>query len=315
MSPNSHETLAPSRWLHLWAVWTVCATLVLLFLGAIVSSFRVGMADPVWPTMPWHLLFISWDEPSAGFLIEHSHRLAGYVVGLSAIVLAFGVWRYDARPAVRWLGAAALSGIIIQGLLGGFRVKLNALLGTDLAMIHGAFSQIVFSLLIALALLTSPGWMLGHSRPAGTLQRWAWLTTGILFAQIVLGAILRHTYSPLGQRGHLLLAFAAVAAVIWLVKLALDETGDRTPGAWAVFLAILMAAQVVLGIESWMVQFGNGRHPLTQAITAPQAAVRTAHVLVGYGIMATTVVVTLRSHRQMAGVTSLAAAGKLEGAA
>ena len=39
------------------------------------------MADPVWPTYPWHLLLISWDEPSPGFIIEHTHRLVGYVAG------------------------------------------------------------------------------------------------------------------------------------------------------------------------------------------------------------------------------------------
>ncbi len=80
------------RWLHAWAVLTAVVAAVLLALGAVVTTFRVGMADPVWPTYPWHLLLISWDEPSPGFVIEHTHRLAAYAAGFCVIVLAVGLW-------------------------------------------------------------------------------------------------------------------------------------------------------------------------------------------------------------------------------
>src|SRR5438067_3475709 len=123
-------------WLHRWAVLTVCATFVLLLLGAVVTTFRVGMADPIWPTYPWHLLLISYDEPRPGFIIEHTHRLAGYIVGCCVIVLAIGLWYYHPRRWLGWLGVLALAGVIVQGLLGGFRVVLNALVGTNLALIH-----------------------------------------------------------------------------------------------------------------------------------------------------------------------------------
>src|SRR5579872_725127 len=95
-----------------WALLTVAATVVLLALGSVVTTFRVGMADPVWPTYPWHLLLISWDEPSPGFLIEHTHRLAGYVVGCCVIVLALGLWRTATPRWLAGLGAAALAAVI-----------------------------------------------------------------------------------------------------------------------------------------------------------------------------------------------------------
>src|SRR5215467_9241108 len=102
-----HSSLSAYRslWLHRWAVLTACATFVLLLLGAVVTTFRVGMADPVWPTYPWHLLLISYDEPSAGFLIEHTHRLAGYIVGCCVIVLALLVTAAEVtRPRPRgWM--------------------------------------------------------------------------------------------------------------------------------------------------------------------------------------------------------------------
>src|SRR5437588_9517273 len=125
MSFAALQPPAPSRWLHRWAVLTAGMTVAALLTGAVVTTFRVGMADPVWPTYPWHLLLISWSEPSAGFLVEHSHRAAGYLVGCCVIILACGLWRSETRRWVRWLGMAALAGVVVQGLLGGFRVKLN----------------------------------------------------------------------------------------------------------------------------------------------------------------------------------------------
>jgi heme a synthase len=311
--------LTIGRWLHRWSVLTVCATFVLLFLGSVVTTFKVGMVDPVWPTTPWHLLFISWDEPNPGFLIEHGHRLAGYIVGCCVIVLAVGLWRFDPRAWVRRLGWLALLGVSAQGVLGGMRVKLNALMGTDLALIHGCFAQIVFALLAALAVVTSPRWVGGAKRPAEDyatqLTRWTMLTAGLLYLQIVLGAVLRHLNSPLGQRGHLLIAFVAVAAVVWLMKLALDDP-ERAVVVPALVLAGLVAVQVLLGVEAWLLRFGNGIQAETQ-ITIGQAGVRTAHVLIGFSILATSVVTALRSRRLLAEQVHPAAVGAhhLEGAA
>src|SRR6516165_11242062 len=174
---------SPPRWLHRWAVVTVCATFVLLFLGAVVTTFRVGMADPIWPTFPWHLLLISWDEPSPGFLIEHSHRLAGYIVGCCVIVLAVGLSHLDPRLWVRRLGMLALLGVIVQGLLGGFRVKLNALLGTDLALIHGCFAQVVFAVLVSLAWLTSQSGpaLTARTEARSGLRRWSLGIAGLIY--------------------------------------------------------------------------------------------------------------------------------------
>ena len=85
-SPTAETRFAP-RWLHAWSVLTAGATVGLLALGAVVTTFQVGMADPVWPTMPWHLAFIDWSEPNPGFVIEHTHRLAGFVFGAHGVVI------------------------------------------------------------------------------------------------------------------------------------------------------------------------------------------------------------------------------------
>jgi len=314
---------APPRWLRYWAILTACATVVLLALGAVVTTFRVGMADPIWPTVPWHLLLISWQEPGPGFLIEHSHRLAGYIVGCCAIVLAIGLWRYQPRRLLGWLGIATLLGVIAQGLLGGFRVRLHALVGTDLALIHGCFAQIVFALLVSVAVLTSRGWntpaRLDPADDDGTqLRRWSLWTAVLVYCQLVLGGFVRHTSSGLGQRGHLLFAFAIVATVVWLMKciFAAPRPDGRLTLA-ASLLACFLTIQLMLGVEAWMMKFSSGMIADLKPITAPQGVVRTAHFLAGSGIFATAFVIALwtRRGRVIAIQVVSAPASRLEGAA
>ena len=62
MSLHSHQPVP--RWLHAWAMLTAVVAGAAVTMGAVVTTFRVGMADPVWPTAPWYLFFISWREPS-----------------------------------------------------------------------------------------------------------------------------------------------------------------------------------------------------------------------------------------------------------
>src|SRR5215831_15757254 len=100
-------------WLRRWAVGTLALLFALLTVGAVVTSFKVGMADPVWPTRPWHLLLVSWDEPRPGFLIEHTHRLAGFVTGAAVAVLAVGLWLTEPRPQLRWGGLVALVALLV----------------------------------------------------------------------------------------------------------------------------------------------------------------------------------------------------------
>src|SRR5947209_6442089 len=115
------------RWLHRWAVLTACAALPLVLLGAEVTTRQVGMADPQSVRTPWHLLTIPMPqllERGLGYVIEHSHRLAGWLVGTFAIVLAVGMALGVKHSAVRWLGVLALVLVSAQGVLGIFRVEL-----------------------------------------------------------------------------------------------------------------------------------------------------------------------------------------------
>lgn len=318
-----------SRALHWWAVLTVCATLPLVILGAEVTTRQKGMVDPVGFRPPWHLAKL-WVEGllkdmGLGFIIEHYHRLVGFIVGTCVIVLAISLWRKAPRRWLRWLGVAALAGVIAQGLLGGFRVNLHEMLGPTLALIHGCFGQIVFASLVSIALLTSRGWSEPTEPPVAEemprVRRTAWFTllvTGLVVGQLIFGAILRHRGSPLGQRVHLLLAFAVVAAVIWLLRLTLDgTTGDRRLNGAAKLLAILVAVQILLGVEAWMTRFAGMGITLPEEIIWRRDLVRTAHVLTGALILATSVAVMLEAFRRVVPVvrTVPEPVGQLEGAA
>jgi heme A synthase len=352
------------RWLHAWAILTVAVTVVLLVLGQLVTTFRAGMADPVWPTEPWYLL--NNYRFDLGYLIEHTHRIAGFTVGGVVSVLALGLWLTEPRKAARWVGLIALvvllgafgefhrslmgqreigvavqvphravgmmlggllvvlglgiSGfatktrgtglrllgvvglvaVMVQGLLGGFRVKLNAMVGTDLAAVHGVFAQVVFAVLVSLAVLTArpPSVEL----PAATrrvLGRLSVALVGLLLVQLVWGALVRHSPTPLTQRLHFLFAFLVVAAGVWLLRAAFaDPVGRRRLAAAGWLIGVLLAAQVLLGVEAWMGKFGTFVLPELEAKIAPEkATIRTLHTLVGTGILATAVVLAIQSLR------------------
>ena len=298
-SPTVETRFAP-RWLHAWSVVTAAATVALLALGAVVTTFQVGMADPVWPTVPWHLALIDWHEPNPGFVIEHSHRLAGYIVGCCVIVLTVGLLLSARRSWLKWLGVAALAGVIAQGLLGGFRVVLHAWLGTKLAVIHGCFAQIVFSLLVSLAVITSSHFA-AASLPieeAPRLRLGSLALTALIFLQLVWGALVRHTNGALAQRMHLLTAFAVVAVAVWFAHTALAISAARRElRRPLIMLGVLLALQIMLGVESWLGKFAGVLLPEMHRPTIGQAATRVAHVLVGSFILATSVVLTVLLHR------------------
>jgi len=271
------------------------------------------MADPVWPTYPWHLLLISWEEPRPGFLIEHSHRAAGYVIGCCIIVLTLGLWLKEPRRWLCWLGTVALAGVIVQGLLGGFRVVLDQWMGENLKLIHGVFAQVMFAFLVSLALFTSRGWSTGpEEAPASARFRLLCLfLTVVIFVQIVFGAMLRHWHSSVAQRGHLLMAFAVTAAAACMAwELFSRSPRDRRLTVPAAHLVVFVVLQLLLGVEAWMAKYMEYSTP------ARQVGVRTAHVLTGSLILATAVVITLRAYRQVAWAVrpAPATASRLEGA-
>jgi heme A synthase len=166
-------------------------------------------------------------------------------------------------------------------------------------MIHGAFAQLVFTMLVSVALLTSRRWAIGCLELASpALQRWSIIAAALVFGQLVLGGVVRHQDSLLGPRGHLLGAFVVVAAVVWLLKLMRDrEASDRFKLPRILLMAFL-ALQLWLGVESWLAKFYAPDFPQLAPAPTHAAWLRTAHYLCGTLIFATTVTVALIAHRK-----------------
>src|SRR5262249_30051281 len=154
----------------------------------------------------------------------------------------------------------------------------------------------VLAVLVSVAVFTSPSWMAGTTcAKSSRLRRSARWALALIYLQIVLGVLLRHTYSSLAQRLHLLTAFAALAAVIWLVKV-IWEQRDHTLRVSAIFLVCAVGVQLLLGVEAWMTQLGAGTIPEMLPITTRRVGIRTAHVLGGSLLLAATMTTVLLTH-------------------
>jgi heme A synthase len=221
-------------------------------------------------------------------------------------MMMFGVAAYRSLfwangSVLRMLSSTALVAVILQGLLGGFRVKLNELVGTDLAAVHGVFAQIVLSLLVLLTVLTERA-----PKPIGkesnssakSLGRWAIGLTALVFLQIVWGAIIRHDPTPLMQRLHFLTAFLAVAMAILLLRAVFANPVARSRiGFIGWILCGLFLAQIYLGVEAWMMKFGVYMLPELVPITPHNATIRTLHALIGSGILISSLTLAARLRR------------------
>jgi heme A synthase len=245
---------------HRFAVVLAVLTFCLLLLGGVVHNTGSSLACPDWPLCYGSLM----PEMKGGVAIEHSHRLLAAAVGLMTIVLAFLLWkrRGEDRGLVK-MGVAAVFLVVFQGVLGGITVLYQ--LPDAVSTAHLAVSMIYFSLVIVIAWRTSL-----TPRPPLPQGARGWIKTAALlvYFQIVLGALVRHTGSglacpdvpfcygllwPVGMHPSLTLHMAHrwngilvalfVFALLWIL-----ETGIHR--SLAAIAAILVLVQIVLGIAS-----------------------------------------------------------------
>jgi cytochrome c oxidase assembly protein subunit 15 len=259
----------------------------LLFLGAGVTSKDAGMIYPDWPTSDGHLLNPPnwWSGDHTRW--EHGHRLIGWGVGLSSLVLAVLTWRMGGKQ--RRLGLGTLAAIAIQGVLGGLRVTE---VSTVLAMIHGIWGQTCFCLAVLSALLTSRAWFaFGPARETRSGRAAAHLcaaATAAMLVQLTLGATLRHFTSGHALVAHVLWAIPVVFltgwAVMWVLGLGL---GRRPLEAAAQSTGLLLAVQLVLGGFAWLVPLAGDQWPAWLAWLVPSL-----HVVVGALLLASSVLLT-----------------------
>ncbi len=196
MSKNAPNKTNP--WLFRFAVLTAFATFLLIGLGGLVTSHEAGMSVPDWPTSYGYNMFALpikfW---TGGAFFEHTHRLLASAVGFLTTILAVWLWRKDSRRWMHWLGLAAFLGVVAQGILGGLRVTMKM---DSLGIFHGAVAQTFFVLVCAIALFTSLEWYELDAKkiivPRGLRSHVLFITI-LIFAQLLIGATMRHQHAGL----------------------------------------------------------------------------------------------------------------------
>ena len=297
---------------------------VLVTLGAFTTSIGAGMAFPDWPLSNGSANPEGWLTDISMFA-EHSHRLSGTTMGLVTLVLAFWLWRTEARAWLRQLGWWALAIVIVQGVLGGTRVLFDRIavpgfemsLGQMLRIPHGVLAQVFACILFAIAAALSRSWIEripalphAHTRQLGKF------CVALVFIQLTVAASMRHNYAGLAiptfplstPDGHLLPAawdyrvvlnftHRVIAAVLALALpayvWALWRDVFVSPALrWlGVGLILLLATQITLGAQIiW---------------TGRSVYMTTGHVVVGALTLAVTFLLTFLTYHGSIGRTTI----------
>src|SRR5262245_1803392 len=256
-----------------------------------------------------------------GVLYEHGHRMIAAAVGLLTTILMIWLLRAEPRRWVRRLGVAAFLAVAAQGLLGGITVLLK--LPLLVSMGHACLGQGFFCITIALALATSregidPAPPARRDDAVPGLRSLGVMTTAVIFLQLILGALVRHTGAGLSipdfplsfgrlvppvLEGPILIAYlhrlGAVAVtfyVAWLVaRILMGHPGEAKLLRPALALSALLVLQITLG----------GATVLMQLAVIPA----TAHVVTGALVLGTALLITLRAFRLVAPREAAEAAG------
>lgn len=262
------------------AVSAAVATGVLILAGGFVTTTQTGDTIPTWP---WTAL-----TGEAGDWIEGAHRVIAAAVGLLVLALAVVVQKADPRGWVKRLAWIALAAVVVQAVLGGLRVhRLSPL---AVAVVHATFAQLIFGIVVAVAVFAGRGWR--DAEPDGDLwaaRKLGVLTVAFTVAQLILGALARHA-------GVLVWVHVGNALLVLVHGALLASRLRTTPlKAGGTALLALLGVQVALGFVTLAITLGG----FERSVSAPVLEILavTAHVAVGALFLATSLALTLRCWR------------------
>jgi cytochrome c oxidase assembly protein subunit 15 len=298
--------------LHKFSRYVAASTVLLILAGSFVTSTDSGLSVPDWPTTyGWNMFTFPPSKWVGGIFYEHGHRLIASTVGFLTIILATWIWFADSRRWLRWFGVAALLSVVAQGILGGITVLF--FLPAAVSTAHAGLAEVFFCMTVAIALFTSPGWIDGYRAGAdpgghaGPPLRWlATSTTILIYAQILIGATMRHTGAGLAipdfpwmfgrlvpdhwsgaialhfahRVGALIVASTVIAMSIYVWRRYQDRPELARPATLIIFLVVI---QVTLGALT--------------VISRRDVLINSLHVVVGALVLTTSLVLTLRSWR------------------
>ncbi len=206
---------------------------------------------------------------------------------------------------MRWLGIAALGAIVAQGVLGGLTVLF--FLPPAVSTAHAGLAEIFFCITVAIAVFTSPQWRESVSPvDDGPLRCIATLTTGIIFVQILIGAVMRHTGAGLAIPDFPWM-FGHIVPDHWSTKIAIHFA--HRMGALTVALSVLTTAFYIWRRHTDRVELAQpalkliiftvfqGTLGALTVLSQRQVWINSLHVVGGAVVLTTSLVITLRSWR------------------
>jgi heme a synthase len=292
-------------WLNRYLKLLVFATFLLLIAGGLVTSTDSGLSVPDWPKS-----YGMWMPPMVGgVLYEHGHRMVASFVGFLTVILAIWIAVKEKRKWMKVLGFIALAAVITQGILGGLTVIY--LLPLPISVAHATLAQSFFCLVVCLKYFTSEEWKSEPrklSAPASHRNVFI-IMASIVYIQLIVGGIVRHSGAALAipdfplANGRLIPEFTtpeitihflhrigAMLVLIWTIvttSMVFKNYRDNSRFMRPTILLILLVL-LQIGIGGWTV------------LSKTAVPIATAHVAVGALILATTVVLVLRSFRYLA---------------
>lgn len=319
---TQNRTNSYKAFLFYFCVFALGWITLLLYAGGMTTSIKAGMAFLDWPLSNGSVNPEGWLTESDK-MAEHGHRLLGMKIGFLSIGLFIWTFLREERSWVRMLARVLLLVVILQGVLGGARVRFDQLnimsdhnlIAQSFAVAHACGAMIVLGLLVAITLASSRCWIEGDNEnlksiPTG-VKRWGSIATTTIFLQVLVGAIMRHADAglaivkfPLASANSLLPAYwnfhvgihfaHRVGAVIVTLVLCIfmgkvwgSSIAKKALGYGVLLIAITLGIQIYLGaLTIWTVK-------------NPYAA--TAHHLVGAFLLASTWGLTFLAHRSSRG--------------
>ena len=278
-------------------MFLAACTLLLIVLGALVTSNEAGLSVPDWPTSFGSLYKIP--PMVGGVKYEHGHRMFAEFVGLLIIAMALWTQRVEQRKWMKVLGWIALAAVIGQGVLGGLTVLFY--LPWAISTAHATLAQTIFCVVMAMALFTSREW-LQDSEPileqglTPNTRTLTALAAGCVWVQLILGAAFRH--SGMKLLPHLIGACIVTAMLCWTVVRVLSRYGNvaqlRKPAQTV--LALLMI-QLGLGFFAYLTRIQWGRdavQPMAEMVIST-----VSHVAGGALVLATSVILAIQTRRMI----------------
>ena len=286
------------------------ATLMLVGIGGLVTSEEAGMAVPDWPgSFGNNMFLLPLSRMTGAIYYEHAHRLFGSLVGLVTLSMAIYSWRFARRRSLSWLGLIASVQVVVQGILGGYRVteaksvevvagqvteSVESGLSLLLRVVHGIHGQIFLAVLAVMATLAASSWrteapQVGH-RSWARASRWLLV---LLLCQLLLGALSRHI-SRSWVVPHLIGGFLALLAVIVVGAMIGHDSNSRTRSRLGVALILATMTQVSLG---FMTLAATGSEVRSASSGVSETLLATLHQSLGAVILSLSAALLCWCHR------------------